>query len=198
MTTESKITITSKEREVALVKCGKEARKIYPAVEQGGIIATDGLVIYFRYQDKMLRISTKACARCPRMNFSIDLDTGILYGKTSETAVYIAYLVKGIMLSALYPTPPSTDKQGEIGNEELRKRAYKKSERPKLPKSTLSSWIPAPQSPHTGTKKFGRPKKQIAVKGYIRKLKNGKEIFVRPYSRYLENVECENTKEYKI
>ena len=198
MTTESKITITSKEREAALVKCGKEARKIYPAVEQGTIIAADGLVIFFRYQNKMLRISTKACARCPRTNFSIDLDTGILYGKNSEIAVYIAYLVKGIMFSSLYPTPPSTDKQVEKGNEELWKRAYKKSDRPKLPNSAPSSWIPAPQSPHTGTRKFGRPKKQVAVKGYIRKLKNGKEIFVRPYSRYLENAECENKKEYLV
>lgn len=197
MATESKITITSKEREAALVKCGKEARKNYPVVEQGTIIATDGLVIFFRYQDKLLRISTKACVRCPRMNFSIDLDTGIIYGKTSVEAAYVAYLVKGILFSALYPdgiVQKTSHKEEKLKEEHRDKKKPRRSKNSSAP----SSWIPAPQSPHTGTKKFGRPKKQVAVKGYVRKLKNGKEIFVRPYSRYLENVECENTKEYLV
>lgn len=196
----NKIVVESDAKEKELVDLGKSDRKLYFPVREGTIETPDGFRIHFLAEDRgLVRVSTKACKRGPRMNFLFDPDEGTLYGRirNMELTKHVICLIRGIMFAALYKKKErkvAAESSIEGGKHDVaRSKDYsilRLEEDSSLSKDSVpkkASWVASEQSPHTGHKKFTRPKKQVYVRGHFQKTRSGKVVFIPPYVRYLDN-----------
>lgn len=193
------IKIETREQEQVMVAYQATCKKPFYMPFESGRIDTPSLTVWFRTTvDEGVRISSKACKDFPRINATYYPKTGLIScSHTTDKAQYIISLVVGTMLYGLYEKKEVVTKAHRtLGSPYL----HGSQGKTRKGKSSLP-WVGTKDiSPERvrDTKAFTRPEEQVAVKGHIRHLKDGREVFVRAYIRYRDQKERSVGNTYQI